>query len=122
MVEHIIYLRLHCLKYGINVKLVNSEDPENFRKAITDKTKAVFAETIGNPSLRVLDIEKVAEIAHEAGIPLIIDNTFATPYLLRPIEYGADIVIHSATKWLGGNGTTLGGIIVDGGKFDWNHR
>ncbi len=107
-------------KYGINIKLVNSDDPENFRKAITDKTKAVFAETIGNPSLRVLDIEKVADIAHEAGVPLIVDNTFATPYLLRPIEYGADIVIHSATKWIGGNGTTLGGIIVDAGKFDWN--
>ncbi|PLR92599.1 O-acetylhomoserine aminocarboxypropyltransferase/cysteine synthase family protein [Bacillus sp. T33-2] len=107
-------------KYGINVKLVDQEDPENFRAAITDKTKAIFAETIGNPSLRVLDIEKIAEIAHEAGIPLIIDNTFATPYLCRPIEHGADIVIHSATKWLLGNGTTLGGIIVDGGKFDWN--
>ncbi|EIJ80657.1 O-acetylhomoserine sulfhydrylase [Bacillus methanolicus PB1] len=107
-------------KYGINVKLVDSTDPENFRKAITEKTKAVFAETIGNPSLRVLDIEKVANIAHEAGIPLIIDNTFATPYLCRPIEHGADIVIHSATKWIVGNGTTLGGIIVDGGKFDWN--
>jgi O-acetylhomoserine (thiol)-lyase len=106
-------------RYGINVKFVNPEDPENFNQAITDKTKAVFAETIGNPSLRVLDIEKVAAIAHKAGIPLIVDNTFATPYLLRPIEYGADIVIHSATKWIGGNGTTLGGIIVDGGKFDW---
>lgn len=106
-------------RYGITVKLVNPEDPENFRNAITEKTKAVFAETIGNPSLRVLDIEKVAAIAHEAGVPLIVDNTFATPYLLRPIDYGADIVIHSATKWLGGNGTTLGGIIVDGGKFDW---
>jgi O-acetylhomoserine (thiol)-lyase len=107
-------------KYGITVKFVDPEDPENFRAAITDKTKAVFAETIGNPSLRVLDIERVAEIAHAHGIPLIIDNTFATPYLCRPIEYGADIVIHSATKWLLGNGTTLGGIIVDGGKFDWN--
>ncbi|NHM32770.1 O-acetylhomoserine aminocarboxypropyltransferase/cysteine synthase family protein [Neobacillus terrae] len=107
-------------KYGINVKFVNPEDPENFREAITDKTKAVFAETIGNPSLRVLDIEKVASIAHEAGVPLIVDNTFATPYLCRPIEYGADIVVHSATKWLLGNGTTLGGVIVDGGKFDWN--
>jgi O-acetylhomoserine (thiol)-lyase len=107
-------------KYGINVKLVDSTDPENFRKAITEKTKAIFAETIGNPSLRVLDIEKVADIAHEAGIPLIIDNTFATPYLCRPIEHGADIVVHSATKWIVGNGTTLGGIIVDGGKFDWN--
>ncbi|MFE8702315.1 O-acetylhomoserine aminocarboxypropyltransferase/cysteine synthase family protein [Cytobacillus sp. FJAT-54145] len=107
-------------KYGIKVKFVDSTDPENFKEAITEKTKAVFAETIGNPSLRVLDIEKVAEIAHEAGVPLIIDNTFATPYLCRPIEHGADIVIHSATKWLLGNGTTLGGVIVDGGKFDWN--
>lgn len=107
-------------KYGIKVKFVDSTNPENFKAAITDKTKAVFAETIGNPSLRVLDIERTAEIAHEAGIPLIIDNTFATPYICRPIEHGADIVIHSATKWLLGNGTTLGGIIVDGGKFDWN--
>lgn len=107
-------------KYGIKVKFVDAENPENFRQAITEKTKAVFAETIGNPSLRVLDIEKVAEIAHEAGVPLIIDNTFATPYLCRPIEHGADIVVHSATKWLLGNGTTTGGIIVDGGKFDWN--
>ncbi|WP_342042427.1 O-acetylhomoserine aminocarboxypropyltransferase/cysteine synthase family protein [Bacillus sp. OTU2372] len=107
-------------KYGINVKFVDAENPENFRNAITEKTKAVFAETIGNPSLRVLDIEKVADIAHAAGVPLIIDNTFATPYLCRPIEHGADIVVHSATKWLLGNGTTTGGIIVDGGKFDWN--
>jgi O-acetylhomoserine (thiol)-lyase len=107
-------------KYGIKVKLVDPKDPENFRSAITDKTKAVFAETIGNPSLKILDIEKVAAIAHENGVPLIVDNTFATPYLCRPIEYGADIVIHSATKWLLGNGTTMGGIIVDGGKFDWN--
>ncbi|WP_108670638.1 O-acetylhomoserine aminocarboxypropyltransferase/cysteine synthase family protein [Peribacillus acanthi] len=107
-------------KYGIKVKFVDPEQPENFRQAITPNTKAIFAETIGNPSLHVLDIEKVAEIAHESGIPLIIDNTFATPYLCRPIEHGADIVIHSATKWLLGNGTTLGGIIVDGGNFDWN--
>lgn len=107
-------------KYGIKVHLVNPEDPENFRAAINEKTKAVFAETIGNPSLHILDIEKVANIAHENGIPLIVDNTFATPYLCKPIEHGADIVIHSATKWLLGNGTTLGGIIVDGGKFDWN--
>lgn len=107
-------------KYGIKVKFVDAANPENFREAITEKTKAVFAETIGNPSLRILDIEAVANIAHEAGVPLIIDNTFATPYLCRPIEYGADIVVHSATKWLLGNGTTLGGVIVDGGKFDWN--
>ncbi|OIK12168.1 O-acetylhomoserine aminocarboxypropyltransferase/cysteine synthase family protein [Bacillus sp. MUM 13] len=107
-------------RYGIKVTFVKPDDPENFRKAITPKTKAIFGETIGNPSLRVLDIEKVAEIAHEAGIPLIVDNTFATPYLCKPIEYGADIIVHSATKWLLGNGTVLGGIIVDGGKFDWN--
>lgn len=106
-------------KYGIKVHLVDPENIENFRSAITPRTKAIFAETIGNPSLRVLDIQGVAEIAHESGIPLIIDNTFATPYLCRPIEHGADIVIHSATKWLLGNGTVLGGIIVDGGKFDW---
>ncbi|WP_338471907.1 O-acetylhomoserine aminocarboxypropyltransferase/cysteine synthase family protein [Niallia sp. XMNu-256] len=107
-------------KYGIKVKFVDSEDPENFRAAITDKTKAIFAETIGNPSLKVLDIEKVSSIAHDAGIPLIIDNTFATPYLCRPFEFGADIVVHSATKWLLGNGTSTGGVIVDSGKFDWN--
>jgi O-acetylhomoserine (thiol)-lyase len=107
-------------RYGIKVTFVKPDDPENFRKAITPKTKAIFGETIGNPSLRVLDIEKIAEIAHEAGIPLIVDNTFATPYLCKPIEYGADIIVHSATKWLLGNGTVLGGIIVDGGKFDWN--
>ncbi len=107
-------------KYGINVKFVDPQDPENFRAAITDKTKAVFAETIGNPSLKVLDIEAVANVAHEAGVPLIIDNTFASPYLCRPIEFGADIVVHSATKWLLGNGTTTGGVIVDSGKFDWN--
>ncbi|WP_185147970.1 O-acetylhomoserine aminocarboxypropyltransferase/cysteine synthase family protein [Peribacillus simplex] len=107
-------------KYGIKVKFVSPDDPENFKRAITPRTKAIFAETIGNPSLRVLDIEAVADIAHEAGIPLIIDNTFATPYLCRPIDFGADIVVHSATKWILGNGTTLGGVIVDGGKFDWN--
>ncbi|PAD70934.1 O-acetylhomoserine aminocarboxypropyltransferase [Bacillus sp. 7586-K] len=107
-------------KYGINTNFVDPKNPENFRVAITDKTKAIFAETIGNPSLDILDIEAVANIAHEAGIPLIVDNTFATPFLCRPIEHGADIVVHSATKWLLGNGTTLGGVIVDGGEFDWN--
>ncbi len=107
-------------KYGIKTHFVDPKNPENFRTAITDKTKAIFAETIGNPSLDILDIEAVANIAHEAGIPLIVDNTFATPFLCRPIEHGADIVVHSATKWLLGNGTTLGGVIVDGGKFDWN--
>ncbi|MFT4412924.1 O-acetylhomoserine aminocarboxypropyltransferase/cysteine synthase family protein [Fredinandcohnia humi] len=107
-------------RYGIRTTFVEPSNVENFRQAITPNTKAIFAETIGNPSLDVLDIEAVAELAHEAGIPLIVDNTFATPYLCRPIEHGADIVIHSATKWLLGNGTTLGGIIVDSGNFDWN--
>ncbi|PLS18066.1 O-acetylhomoserine aminocarboxypropyltransferase [Bacillus sp. M6-12] len=107
-------------KYGIKVHFVDPKDPENFRNAITSRTKAIFGETIGNPSLDVLDIEEVAKIAHEEGIPLIIDNTFATPYLCRPIEHGADIVIHSATKWLLGNGTTMGGIIIDGGRFNWD--
>ncbi|MDV2581940.1 O-acetylhomoserine aminocarboxypropyltransferase/cysteine synthase family protein [Alkalibacillus haloalkaliphilus] len=107
-------------KHGIKTHFVDPTTPDNFRQAITPKTKAIFAETIGNPGLHVLDIERVAEIAHEAGVPLIVDNTFPSPYLLRPIEYGADIVVHSATKWLGGNGTTLGGVLVDAGQFDWN--
>ncbi|SDO41301.1 PLP-dependent aspartate aminotransferase family protein [Alkalicoccus daliensis] len=106
-------------RYGINVKFVDPDDPENFRAAINDKTKAVFAETIGNPSLHVLDIQAVADVAHEAGIPLIIDNTFATPYVAKPIEQGADIVVHSATKWIGGHGTSIGGLVVDGGRFNW---
>jgi len=106
-------------KYGINVVFVDGTDPENFRAAITDKTKAIFAETITNPSLYVFDIEAVADIAHEHGVPLIIDNTFASPYGAKPIQWGADIVIHSATKWIGGHGTSIGGIVVDGGRFDW---
>lgn len=106
-------------KLGINVTFVDPGDPENFRKAITDKTKALYAETIGNPKGDVLDIEAVAAIAHENGIPLIVDNTFPSPYLLRPLEHGADIVVHSATKFIGGHGTSIGGVIVDGGKFDW---
>ncbi|WP_058300889.1 homocysteine synthase [Gorillibacterium timonense] len=106
-------------KLGINVKFVDSSDPENFRAAITEKTKALYAETIGNPKGDVLDIEAVAKIAHENGVPLIVDNTFPSPYLLRPIEHGADIVVHSATKFIGGHGTSIGGVIVDGGKFDW---
>lgn len=107
-------------RYGINVKFVDPSDPNNFKEAITDKTKAVFGEIIGNPNLQVLDVEKVAEISHEAGVPLIIDNTFATPYVCKPILLGADIVVHSATKWIGGHGTTIGGIIIDGGRFNWN--
>lgn len=106
-------------KLGIDVKFVDSSNPENFRAAITDKTKALYAETIGNPQGNVLDIEAVAAIAHEHGIPLIVDNTFPSPYLLRPIEHGADIVVHSATKFIGGHGTSIGGVIVDSGKFDW---
>jgi len=106
-------------KIGVTVKFVDPSDPENFRRAITEKTKALYAETIGNPKGDVLDVEAVAKIAHENGIPLIVDNTFPSPYLLRPIEHGADIVVHSATKFIGGHGTSIGGIIVDGGKFDW---
>lgn len=106
-------------RYGITVKFVDASDPKNFEAAITDKTKALFAETIGNPSLQVLDIEAVAAIAHDNGLPLLIDNTFASPYGCNPIEFGADVVIHSATKWIGGHGTTIGGIAVDAGKFDW---
>ncbi len=106
-------------KYGIKVNFVHPGNPENFRKAITPKTKALYAETIGNPRIDVLDISAVAGIAHEAGIPLIIDNTFASPYLCRPIEHGADIVVHSATKFIGGHGTSMGGVVVDSGKFDW---
>ncbi|ASA24202.1 homocysteine synthase [Paenibacillus donghaensis] len=106
-------------KLGIKVHFVDSNNPENFRSKINDKTKAIYAETIGNPRGDVLDIEAVAAIAHEHGLPLIVDNTFPSPYLLRPIEHGADIVVHSATKFIGGHGTSIGGIIVDGGKFDW---
>ncbi|MCM3771502.1 homocysteine synthase [Priestia aryabhattai] len=106
-------------KLGISVKFVNADNPENFRSAITSKTKAIYAESVGNPQGNVLDIEAVADIAHEHRIPLIIDNTVPSPYLLRPIDFGADIVVHSATKFLGGHGTAIGGVIVDSGKFDW---
>jgi O-acetylhomoserine (thiol)-lyase len=106
-------------RYGINTVFVDPKDPENFRKAVTYKTKAIYIESIGNPGINIIDIEAVAQIAHDNGLPLIIDNTFATPYLLRPIEHGADIVVHSATKFIGGHGTSIGGIIVDSGKFDW---
>jgi O-acetylhomoserine (thiol)-lyase len=106
-------------KFGITVRFVDPGNPDNFRSAINGKTKAIFAETIGNPKGDVLDIAAVAAIAHENGIPLIVDNTFPSPYLLRPIEHGADIVVHSATKFIGGHGTSIGGIVVDGGKFDW---
>lgn len=106
-------------RLGINTTFVDPDEPENFEKAINENTKALYIESIGNPGINVVDIEAVANIAHKHGIPLIVDNTFGTPYLIRPIEYGADIVVHSATKFIGGHGTSIGGIIVDGGKFDW---
>ncbi|MBZ5591620.1 MAG: O-acetylhomoserine aminocarboxypropyltransferase/cysteine synthase [Acidobacteriia bacterium] len=106
-------------KIGINTTFVDPEDPENFRRAITPRTKLLYGETIGNPRINVLDIAAVAKIAHEANIPLVIDNTFASPYLCRPIEHGADIVVHSATKFIGGHGTSIGGVIVDSGNFPW---
>ena len=109
-------------RLGIDTKFVEPDDPENFRKAITPKTKLIYGETIANPRMNVLDIEKVAAIAHEAGVPLIIDNTMASPYLCRPFEHGADIIVHSATKFLGGHGTSIGGIIVDSGKFAWSDK
>ncbi|SES13598.1 O-acetylhomoserine aminocarboxypropyltransferase/cysteine synthase family protein [Salisediminibacterium halotolerans] len=107
-------------KYGIDVHFADATDPDAIRAAITPKTKAVFAETIGNPSLNILDFEAVSEAAHEADIPLIIDNTFGTPAVCKPLQHGADIVVHSATKWIGGHGTTIGGAVVDGGRFTWN--
>ncbi len=106
--------------YGIHTTFVDIHDLEEVKSAINEKTKAVFIETLGNPNSDIPDIDAVAEIAHAHGIPLIIDNTFGTPFLIRPIEHGADIVVHSATKFIGGHGTTLGGVIVDSGKFDWN--
>jgi len=107
--------------FGIDTSFVDSSDPENFRRALRPNTKALYAETLGNPQLNVLDIAAVAAIAREAGVPLVIDNTLASPYLCRPIEHGADIVIHSATKYLGGHGTTMGGVVVESGKFDWGN-
>ena len=106
-------------KHGVRTVFVDPDDPDNFNAAITDKTKAVFIETIGNPVANIIDIEKVAKVAHAHGIPLIVDNTFATPYLCKPFEYGANIIVHSATKYIGGHGNSIGGLIVDGGNFDW---
>ena len=108
-------------KLGITVRFVDSRNPENFRAAINDKTRAVFAETFGNPRLDTLDIRAVADIVHEYGVPLILDNTLPTPYLVQPLKHGADVVIHSATKFIGGHGTSIGGAIVDSGKFDWTN-
>lgn len=106
-------------RFGITTTFVDPRSPGEFEKAITDKTRLVFAETLGNPGLEVLDISAVAEIAHSAGLPLMVDSTFSTPYLVRPIEHGADIVMHSATKFLGGHGLALGGVLIDGGHFGW---
>ncbi len=106
-------------QFNINTHFVDSNDPENFAKAITPKTKLLFCETVSNPGLDVADIEAIAKIAHDHGLPLVVDSTFSTPYLQRPIDHGADIVIHSLTKWLGGHGNGIGGIVVDSGKFDW---
>lgn len=106
---------------GIEAKFVDGNDPENFRKAIDDKTRFLYIESIGNPANDIFDFQKIADIAHEAGIPLLVDNTVTSPMLFRPIEHGADIVIHSATKMIGGHGTSIGGVIVDSGKFDWNN-
>ena len=107
---------------GITTTFVDPSDPQNFEKAIQPNTKLLYAETLGNPNSDVIDIEAVAAIAHKHGIPLVIDNTFATPFLCRPIEYGADIVVHSATKFIGGHGAVMGGVVVDGGKFDWGQN
>lgn len=108
-------------RHGVETHLVDPSDPDNFRRAIGERTRAIFVETIGNPDINVLDFDAIAAVAHEAGIPLIVDNTFATPYLFRPFDHGANVVVHSATKYIGGHGTTLGGLIVDGGNFDWGN-
>ena len=113
------YLAHTIVDYGVTTTFVDPLDVKNFEDAIQDNTKALYIETLGNPNSEVADIEVIAKIAHAHNIPLVIDSTFATPYLVRPFEYGADIVIHSATKFIGGHGTTIGGVIVDGGKFDW---
>jgi O-acetylhomoserine (thiol)-lyase len=107
-------------RLGVNTIFVEPDDPENFRRAITPRTKVVYGETMATPRMNVLDIRRVADIAHEAGVPLVVDNTLASPYLCRPIEHGADIVLHSATKFLGGHGTSIGGLIVDSGRFPWS--
>lgn len=107
---------------GLTTTFVDPSDPEKFEKAIQPNTKLLYAETLGNPNSDVIDLEAISKIAHKYGIPLIVDNTFATPYLLRPIEHGADIVVHSATKFIGGHGTVMGGVVIDSGKFDWSQN
>ncbi len=113
------FLKHTLPNFGISTTFVDPDEEGAFEAAITDKTRAVFIETLGNPNSNIIDIEEVAKIAHSHGIPLVVDSTFATPYMVRPIEYGADIVVHSATKFIGGHGTAIGGVIVDGGTFDW---
>ena len=108
-------------QFGIDATFVDSDDPENFRRAVKANSKAIYVETIGNPQLNVADLSAIAEIAHAAGVPLVVDNTLASPYLCRPLEHGADIVIHSVTKYLGGHGTTMGGVMVESGKFPWDN-
>jgi len=108
-------------EFGIDTTFVDPDDPDDFRRAVKPNTKLLYAETIGNPQLNVVDLAALADVAHGAGVPLVIDNTLASPYLCRPIEHGADIVIHSATKYLGGHGTTMGGVVVESGKFDWGN-
>jgi O-acetylhomoserine (thiol)-lyase len=114
-------LNVQFRKMGINTTFVDADDPENFRRALTPKTKVLYAETIGNPVGNVVDIEALAKVAHDAGLPLFIDNTMASPYLCRPIEHGADIVLHSATKFISGHGTAIGGVLVESGKFPWDN-
>ncbi|OPZ45296.1 MAG: Methionine gamma-lyase [Actinobacteria bacterium ADurb.BinA094] len=116
-------LFVHTLpRLGVEVELVDPVDPENFRRAVRPSTKLLYAETVGNPKLDTLDIRAVADVAHEAGVPLVVDNTMATPYLIRPLDHGADIVVHSATKFIGGHGTSIGGVVVDAGRFDWSQN
>lgn len=112
-------LRNTLPRHGVTSRLVDPDDPAAFERAITDRTKAIFIETIGNPDINIVDFEAVAAVAERAGIPLIVDNTFASPYLFRPFEYGANVVVHSATKYIGGHGTSIGGLVVDGGNFNW---
>jgi O-acetylhomoserine (thiol)-lyase len=114
-------LAVNFRKFGIEATLVDPDEPENFRRALKPNTKAIFSETLGNPAINVIDLAAVAAIAREAGIPFIVDNTAASPYLCQPIEHGADIIVHSATKFIGGHGTTMGGVLVESGKFPWDN-
>jgi len=107
-------------KLGITVKFVDSNDPQNFAKAIDGRTRALFCESVSNPALEITDLEAVAKVAHDQGLPLIVDSTFSTPYLTQPLAHGVDIVVHSLTKWFGGHGTGIGGVVVDSGRFKWN--